>query len=404
MRWFVWILMLVGWMMTVVGCMHGPRLETYGPAHNPHGLTTQLYVIDMPVKLIGELLTVRDSSLVVATSSRIVEVAFSRIRDGKFPGASRLNIGAGRIPGPHKREELRLLSRFPQGLSTSVLSELLDTYDQHELELIGVASDTGRTSSKIQRFEHDEFVERARAASNRYTDLGQAIAAGFRKVGPEMPQMGEHWIRIRQVLRREIDPDDPTVLTYIRIDGEPVLTGVAYTIAVTDGEALPRPLPGAAWHVHSGTIEEELMGHEGGHDGPGLAMIHAWVWTDNPNGTFAADNWGLPFVRQGIDVPENVPPAAAKAVSLLHDVEYYLALVDAADDLRDERAQEIRSKFDTARARAQTILEHREVRTGDLSETWHHLWQDVRPLVSTEAWMRLEYVVHGVNGAAGSHN
>jgi hypothetical protein len=45
----------------------------------------------------------------------------------------RLEIGGRRIPSPEDRGKLRLVSRFPQGLTPELLTKLLDTYGQTEL-------------------------------------------------------------------------------------------------------------------------------------------------------------------------------------------------------------------------------------------------------------------------------
>jgi hypothetical protein len=50
--------------------------------------------------------------------------------------------------------------------------------------------------------------------------------------------------------------------------------------------------------------------------GPRVAILHAWVWTDNPAGVFAPDNWSLPFARAGLVAPSTASPAVARVLAL----------------------------------------------------------------------------------------
>lgn len=91
--------------------------------------------------------------------------------------------------------------------------------------------------------------------------------------------------------------------------------GVAYAQLVRDG--LPTsslPANAEAWHYHAGTVDEEsfILGHAAGSGsaaaaGPRIAVLHAWIWLDNPAGLFATDNWALPYARLGLP-----PPAVAR--------------------------------------------------------------------------------------------
>ena len=167
-----------------------------------------------------------------------------------------------------------------------------------------------------------QFVECARRGTARYRDRAAAIRDGYRQIGRDFPAMGEHWIRLALVFDGKFDASRPEVLNYVEIDGEPTLFGVGYAVPLLAGETAPRGPAGLhAWHDHFRTIDDEtLLPHHHTHgsakEGARLAMMHAWVWSSNPHGTFAADNWAIPFARRRLDVPDQFPPAAAKAVSL----------------------------------------------------------------------------------------
>ena len=79
------------------------------------------------------------------------------------------------------------------------------------------------------------FVEEARAATVRYHDRGVAIAEGYRRLGPDFPGMGEHWINPGLVIQGRLDAARPQVLSYSVIDGEIRLTGAAYALPLPPG-------------------------------------------------------------------------------------------------------------------------------------------------------------------------
>jgi hypothetical protein len=184
----------------------------------------------------------------------------------------------------------------------------------------------------------DDFVAAARAGTARYRDRAAAIADGYRQVGPDFPGMGEHWVNAGLVVQGVLDPARPTVLEYAEIDGRPRLVGVAYASLVDDPRAMPAGLnvPAGAWHTHDGSVDEEsfVRSHAGVHAkhaperGPALAIVHAWIWIDNPAGLFATDNWALPCARLGFAVPGGIGPDAGRALALAAGgTAYYRTLV-----------------------------------------------------------------------------
>jgi hypothetical protein len=169
-----------------------------------------------------------------------------------------------------------------------------------------------------------DFIARARAGTERYRDPRVARAAGYRPIGPDFPGMGQHWLHSGLILRDTLDAGAPPVLEYAEIGGTITLVGVAYGKLV---RAEPPPhvagVPDDAWHFHGGTVEEEsfLRSHAGGglehaDTGPRIAVLHAWIWLDNPDGLFATDNWALPYARLGYAMPSGAPADAARALAL----------------------------------------------------------------------------------------
>ncbi len=84
----------------------------------------------------GELLAVRDSAfLVLGDGERVVLVPYRAILGGEVEDLGKRFITAG-IPSAGAQERLRLISRFPQGVSPELLPELLLAYGQSELAVV----------------------------------------------------------------------------------------------------------------------------------------------------------------------------------------------------------------------------------------------------------------------------
>lgn len=247
-------------------------------------------------------------------------------------------------------------------------------------------------------------IERVREVTGRYHDLDAAIGAGYRLVGPDFPGMGEHWVHPQYLLQRDLSVERPAILSYVRIDGHPVLTGVAYARPVRSGETPPDFIAPGLWHYHSGTVDEETlllnprsMDHDA-RDQPRLAMFHAWVWTENPSGLFAQDNWALPFIRLGLPVPDAVLPQAGKALFLESDgVDYYARLIDVAGEPGEADRAAVRSVLERFHQRLQVPLQRLQgvnaVTAQDqdeLAALWEELWRAIEDAVSPAVWKRIE--------------
>jgi len=193
------------------------------------------------------------------------------------------------------------------------------------------------------------FVARAREATRRYQDRSIAVADGYRRLGPEFPGMGEHWINLGPLVSAGFDAASPAVLTYATVAGRPQLVGVAYALPLLAGESPPAFPSSAAWHDHTGTIDDEVAALVHGTDDRGaggrIAMLHAWIWLANADGIFATNNWALPYVRAGLVPPVRPDSLAAKALSLLtggerHYVQVFVraSRAGAADSIAIETA------------------------------------------------------------------
>jgi hypothetical protein len=117
----------------VVACSVGPRPEKFPPAREPAGATIQLRLRGKRV-MTGELLAVQDSGLLVRDSSRILLVPNQAVLSGSL-----LAGGAGSFAGKPSggtRERLRLLSRYPSGVTGDLLAGLLAAYGRDSVETV----------------------------------------------------------------------------------------------------------------------------------------------------------------------------------------------------------------------------------------------------------------------------
>ena len=165
------------------------------------------------------------------------------------------------------------------------------------------------------------FVAQASIAAARFPDSRAASTAGYRAVGPEVPAMGQHWVHPGLLNSPGVDPSEPEVLEFATIDGRERLVGVSYAILLGPGETPPdEPVSRRLWHAHAGDLDQESLADthagSGEEDSDRVAVLHVWVPQPNPAGTFAAENWTLPFLRAGLTPPSEIPEASSRAVAL----------------------------------------------------------------------------------------
>jgi hypothetical protein len=252
------------------------------------------------------------------------------------------------------------------------------------------------------------FLDAVRAATGKYRDRSVAIAAGYRKVGPDFPGMGEHWVQPGRLASGRFDPAEPPILTYVLIDGAPVLTGAAFAQPLGPHEAVPEFPSRDAWHDHTGSVDEESLliapaGHAAAHvrssPGPRLAMLHAWVWTENPDGVFAQDNWALPYARLGLTPPAAPSVAAARALSFAAGGDsYFLALVDAAAAPSPEEREPVERAVRALAHDVSALITSAGAGTSvqqRLESLWHELWREIESSVSATSWARLQAFAPG---------
>lgn len=186
--------------------------------------------------------------------------------------------------------------------------------------------------------ELDLQLGAVRRATERYLDHRAAEEDGFVRFAGEGPLMGEHWYHPDRV-RDPLDLERPSTLQYATVAGERVLVGVAYTLYRRPDEPIPEGFAGSSdhWHAHDVVALARTLtsdrpflrwvvdrradrGKLGAGEGrTALTMVHAWLWSDNPDGTFAEEHRALPYLRAGLPAAyaDGASREAALGVSLL---------------------------------------------------------------------------------------
>jgi hypothetical protein len=342
------------------GCFnYGTQPDTFRPAQGPEGARVALRVQGERVDRVGELIAV-DSIGITIREQRLIRVAWSRVAALDVAQLGKdYDIRFGELVTADKRARLALVSRFPQGLSRLPITI-------------------------------DSLIAEAARATQPFADRRVAVTAGYRRVGADFPGMGEHWLNVQALMRGTVDPARPTLLIYADIRGRPTLLGAGFAV-ITHGDSAPADLPGwpERWHEHSGLLDEESgarIDHVHNAIDTHFWVMHAWTMLDNPNGPFAADNWALPYLRTGRAIPEQVSPAAGRALSLtVGGDEFIRNLLTDANLRTNDNRQAVDSMVAAARSRAIVSLDDRS-----LSDAWRELCEGLARILGPQVVALLE--------------
>ncbi len=134
--------------LLVAACHVGPQIDQSGLGRQPQGAKVDVELTTKTkskrVERRGELLEVRDDGLVILgrqdadNGPRVVLIPWQmiyRASASDLPGIA-VRASQGDSQRQASTEELRNVSRFPQGLSAELMSQLLGRYGQSTLEAI----------------------------------------------------------------------------------------------------------------------------------------------------------------------------------------------------------------------------------------------------------------------------
>ena len=128
----------------MLACSVGTKASDFRPAQSPRGVHASLSLKNPSVGVEGELLAVQDTALIVLWAEGsfphpVCFVPLSRIKSSDFPQMHGGDyVSGGHFASPDAKEHLRLVSRFPQGISPALRDKLFATYHQTQFDLPGV--------------------------------------------------------------------------------------------------------------------------------------------------------------------------------------------------------------------------------------------------------------------------
>ncbi|HKP49539.1 MAG TPA: hypothetical protein VJU17_05945, partial [Gemmatimonadales bacterium] len=114
-------------LLALPACQIGTHARNYAPATGPAGATVNLQLMDKS-KTSGELLAVESDGFLLLQAGVLTRIPLSRIRSGTAP-----KVTFDARLGGNTRERLRLVSRYPQGVSPELEGQLLRAYGQSDV-------------------------------------------------------------------------------------------------------------------------------------------------------------------------------------------------------------------------------------------------------------------------------
>lgn len=120
-------------------------------------------------------------------------------------------------------------------------------------------------------------LQQARAATARYRNIKNAIKDGYGDISVVLPNMGYHYLK-SSFVDATFDIRKPELLVYNKNEnGEFQLLAVEYAVPLSLSSNAPQGFSGNqdVWDRNTGF---------------GLWLLHAWVWSYNPDGVFNPTN------------------------------------------------------------------------------------------------------------------
>lgn len=112
-------------------CYTGPSVGSFPPATSAHGVESTIHLEH--TRLAGELLDASDSGYVVLSERAIFYTPYGAVKSASFSGVGSHRDGR---PEAGMLEHLRLVSRFPKGITPAMLQALLADLRQTQVEVV----------------------------------------------------------------------------------------------------------------------------------------------------------------------------------------------------------------------------------------------------------------------------
>lgn len=179
-----------------------------------------------------------------------------------------------------------------RSLRTTLASTLLVATLATVLAALG-PSGTAEAAPRWRSQHRLELV--ARLATLRYLDVDRAVAAGYEPITPcvEAPglgAMGIHYMK-HDLVDDRVEVTRPEVLLYVPTRHGLRLAGIEYFVPSADQDDSDGLDDGDLPRLGRVPFDGPMAGH-----GPGEPFhydLHVWLWSRNPNGTYAQWNPAL---------------------------------------------------------------------------------------------------------------
>jgi hypothetical protein len=126
-----------------------------------------------------------------------------------------------------------------------------------------------------------EQLALVKRATARYRDVANAVADGYSDINVVIPNMGHHYLK-QALMDSTFDLEHPEILVYAPDSrGKLQLVAAEYAVPTNLSAKAPEGFRGSAdqWFVN-----EQFN----------IWTLQAWVWKDNPAGTFYPTNPNVP--------------------------------------------------------------------------------------------------------------
>lgn len=126
-----------------------------------------------------------------------------------------------------------------------------------------------------------EQLARLKQATARYRDVANAVADGYADINVVIPNMGRHYLK-QALMDSTFDVEHPEILVYA-----PDSSGTLQLVAAE--YAVPTNLSAKAPEGFRGSADQWFVNEQFN-----IWTLHAWVWKENPAGTFYPTNPNVP--------------------------------------------------------------------------------------------------------------